>query len=190
MTLAEFGIIAEIISAIAVVATLAFLAFQIRHANNLAQMQTRAKMVEMVDGEMGRQIEDPELRALFSKPPPLPYEQVAKVYLSMVQIMRHREWEWYQVRSGAIAREDSEQVERECFEVAHIYLSYPRVALWWDKTGRHGFNADFVAALDLYCEGRPALRWDQSVMQVEEAFAAEIRAQVESAAKAAPPAAP
>lgn len=49
MTLADFGIIAEIVSAIAVVVMLGCLALQIAQANKMAPAKTRERMVEQLD---------------------------------------------------------------------------------------------------------------------------------------------
>ncbi len=82
MTLADFGIIAEIVSALAVLVTLVHLARQGNHANRLAQLQTREYMVEMAREELGIIIDDPELMLLLYRPTQLELEEAVKVTIT------------------------------------------------------------------------------------------------------------
>jgi len=171
MTLANFGIIAEIVSAIAVVLTLAYLTLQVSHANKLARMQTRERMVQMTAEELRIQIEVPELAVLLIKPAPLEAAEANMVYTLLVLAMRHREWEWYQAANGAIGKNDAEQVKRDCLEVASLWLAYPRARKFWDTTGRFGFNPQFVAEIDAHLERSQATPWVENAIANEAALA-------------------
>jgi hypothetical protein len=59
MTLAEFGIIADMVGAIAVMVTLGYLALQIVQANRMAHAKTRERMVEHGTGELYVLMNDP-----------------------------------------------------------------------------------------------------------------------------------
>ncbi len=155
MTLADIGIIAQIVSAIAVVATLAYLALQVSHSNRLAQMQTRQHMVQMANDELRIMIDDPEMARRFLKPAPLEFAEAHKLYSFVILALRHREWEWYQAHNGAIGKADAEQVKRDCFQVASLWLRYPRSRKFWETTGRFAFNPQFAAELDVYLDQNP-----------------------------------
>jgi hypothetical protein len=177
MTLADLGTIAEIVSAIAVVVTLAYLAVQVSHSNKLARMQTRERMVEMTEAELRILIDDPELTMLLIKPAPLEAMEANKVYNLLVLAMRHREWEWYQADNGAIGTADAEQVKRDCFEVASLWLAYPRAREFWDTTGRFGFNPQFVAEIDAHLEGRQPAPWVENAIAIETGLVAKQKQQ-------------
>lgn len=171
MTLADFGTIASIVSAAAVVVTLIYLARQVGHANKLAQMQTREQMVQMVNEELRILIDDPEMGRRFIKPGPLDFTDTIKLYNFLTLAIRHREWEWYQAHNGAIGKADAEQVKRDCFEVANLWLGYPRARAWWETAGRFGLNPQFAAEIDAYLEGRPHPRFVESLMELEAGMA-------------------
>jgi len=179
MTLTDFGIIAEIVSAFAVVMTLAYLALQVSHANKLARMQTRERMVQMTAEELKIQIEVPELALLLIKPAPLEAAEANMVYTLLVLAMRHREWEWYQAANGAIGKNDAEQVKRDCLEVASLWLAYPRARKFWDTTGRFGFNPQFVAEIDAQLERSQATPWVENAIANEAALAEDARQRAE-----------
>jgi len=170
MALANFGIIAEIVSAIAVVATLAYLALQVSHANKLARMQTRERMVQMTVEELRTLIDDPELTMLLIKRAPLEAAEAQKVYALLVLVMRHREWEWYQADKGAIGKADAEQVKRDCLEVASLWLAYPRARKFWETTGRFGFNPQFAAEMDAQLDGHQPAPWVENAIAIEAAL--------------------
>lgn len=173
MNLADLGIITEIVSALAVVVTLIYLARQVGHGNKLAQMQTRERMVEMTAAELRVLIDDPELNMLLMKPAPLSAVEANRVYTLLVLAMRHREWEWYQADNGAIGKTDAEQVKRDCLEVASLWLAYPRARKFWDTNGRFGFNPQFAAEIDAHLEGRQPALWVDNAIAIEAALAEE-----------------
>ena len=173
MTLANFGIIAEIVSAIAVVVTLAYLALQISHANKLAQMQTRQHMADSAQQELGLIISDPELVLNQLAPAPLPLVDMTRVANFLVLVIRQREWEWYQASNGAISAAAAEQVKRDCLEVAALFLGVRRARKWWEMTGRLAFNPQFVAELDAFLAGRPLIDHVAHLMAIEAALVEE-----------------
>ena len=180
MTLADFGTIAEIVSAFAVVVTLAYLAIQTRHANKLAQMQTRRHMADMVREELGIVISDPDVLLKLIAPPPLPPPDAARTANFLILIMRQREWEWYQAHNGAISAEAAEQVKRDCLEVAALFLDLRRARKWWEMTGRVGFNPRFVAEVDAFLEGRPFIDPLADYAAIETALVEEDKQQAAS----------
>lgn len=183
MTLADLGTIAEIVSAVAVVVTLAYLAIQVSHSNKLARMQTRERMVQMTAEEMRILIDDPELNMLLIKPAPLKAAEANKVYTLLVLAMRNREWEWYQADNGAIGKADAEQVKRDCLDVASLWLAFPRVREFWDTTGRFGFNPQFVAEIDAHLEERQPAPWVENAIAIEAGLVAKQRQRAGGAAR-------
>ncbi len=62
MTLSDFGIIANVLSAIAVLATLIYLSRQVTQGNLLAKAQARQRMVEQTNEELYTLANDAALR--------------------------------------------------------------------------------------------------------------------------------
>jgi hypothetical protein len=170
MTLADFGTIAEIVSAFAVVITLAYLAIQTRFANKLAQMQTRQHIADSAREELAVIIADPEVLLKCNAPPPISPADAARVANFLIMVIRQREWEWYQAANGAISAEAAEQVKRDCLEVAALFLDMKRARKWWEMTGRVGYNPQFVAELDAFLEGRSFLDPIADYMAIEAAL--------------------
>lgn len=161
MTLADFGTIAEIVSAIAVVVTLAYLSIQLRHANKTAHAQTRERMVEHGTGELYVLMNDQQLRECFAKRDPLTREEQGKLHFFLTSAMREREWEWFQAREELI-KADARQAYQS---VIAIHLGTERTRRWWHTVGRLGFHPEFVAEVDQFIDGREPITWFADVLE-------------------------
>jgi hypothetical protein len=151
MTLSEWGVIANVVSAFAVLATLFYLTLQVRQANRLARSQFRQRMVEQGNEELYVWMNDPGLRESFAKTTELTREEQGKMHFFLTAAMRAREWEWFQFRDGVV-RED---VYRAYHEVIALHLGSARTRHWWRTVGQTGFNPEFVAEVDAFLAGRP-----------------------------------
>ena len=160
MSISDFGSIGEILSAVAVVATLIYLSRQLKHGRMLARAQHRQRMVEQANEELYKWMSDPNLRDCFCKTTELSREEQGKLHYFLLAAMRQREWEWFQYRDGVIDK-DLYQAYRA---VIGLHLGIPRTRRWWSAVGRIGFNGDFVQEVDAFVEGRPPITYYEDIL--------------------------
>lgn len=160
MTINDLGSVANILSAIAVLATLIFLSVQVRQANMLARAQARERMVEQTNEELYQWMGDSMLRECFAKPELLTREEHGKVHYFLLAAMRQREWEWFQYKDGIIKQD----VYRAYQEVIGLHLGVPRTRHWWSTVGRVGFNPAFVAEVDALLADRPPITYFEDIL--------------------------
>lgn len=150
MTLNDIGAIANLLSAVAVLATLIYLALQMEQANRFARSQSRQRMMEQTQQELYVWMNNPDLRDAFLSATP-PAETQAKMHFFLLSAMRQREWEWFQYKDGIISKE----VYEAYHGVIALHLGLPRTRKWWESVGRIGFNATFVSEVDAFLSGQP-----------------------------------
>jgi hypothetical protein len=149
MSISDLGSIANLLSAVAVLATLVYLAIQVKQANLLARAQARQHMVAQANDELYTWMNDPALRACFTKDE-LSGDEQAKMHYFLLAAMRQREWEFFQFQDGVI----SVDVYQSYHEVIALHLGVPRTRRWWATVGRIGFDPHFIATVDAFLAGR------------------------------------
>src|SRR5690349_248982 len=150
MSLGDLGIIANLLSAIAVLGTLIYLSRQVKQGNLLAKSHARERMVEQTNEELYTLANDAQLRECFVKTTELTREEQGKLHFFLIAAMRQREWEWFQHRDGVI----EESVAKAYFGIIALHLGIARTRYWWSTIGRVGFTAEFVADVDRFIEDR------------------------------------
>ena len=163
MTLSDLGIIANLLSAIAVLGTLLYLSRQVKQGNLLAKAHARQRMVEQTNEELHTLATDAQLRECFVKTTEFSREEQGKLHFFLVAAMRQREWEWFQHRDGVI----EESVAKSYFEIIALHLGIPRTRHWWSTIGRIGFNSDFVAEVDRFIADRPPTTYFEDLMSFD-----------------------
>lgn len=135
--------IGEIIGAGAVVASLVYLAAQIRHANRSSQAQTSQSMIEMVRQEILSVAEPPEIWTAFTRDE-ISFEQKLKLHQWLVAAMRQREYEWISQNRGG--------TDPEMFEayagIIPVLLGTERTRRWWAYYGPILFDPGFQSFVD------------------------------------------
>ena len=134
------GAIGEIIGAAAVVATLGYLAIQMRQANLHAKSQVRQRMIEQTQDELYIAVSDPSIHELFVRDETLDPNEQVKLNAYLVSFMRQREWEWFQYEDGVIDKRAHESY----YAVIPLLLGTERTRRWWERVGKSGFDKGFV----------------------------------------------
>lgn len=163
MTFADLGAIANMLSAVAVLATLIYLARQVKQGNMLARSQARQRMVEQANEELYVWMNDADLRESFAQAAPLSREEQGKMHYFLLGAMRSREWEWFQWRDGVIEQD----VYCAYHEVIALHLGVPRSRHWWTTVGRIGFNPEFVAEVDAFLADKPFLSYFEDILSFD-----------------------
>ena len=144
--------LSEILSSVAIVITLIYLAIEITQNTDAIEGQTRQAVLDSAQAELTLLLDNPDLvRSLAS------LERLSETdsirldsYLSLS--LRSREFSWLQYKSGSI---DEAQWATE--EVVLIgILDSETARLWWQRIGRDVFGEEFVDFVDELISGNPA----------------------------------
>lgn len=155
----KWSAIAEVLSSVAIIATLIYLSIQTQQNADAIQANTRHAMIQTdVEVLMGALAEPGAVSAMTSESPTDDELRALEAYL--VALVRTREHQWFQYRSG--------QLDRPSFE-AYISgltsnLSFPRTRAWWNYVKYSYFDDEFVDAVDdsisstpINQDGRPTI---------------------------------
>lgn len=145
MKLERTAAIAEIVSSIAIVGTLAYLAIQSHQTNNMLVGNSRQAALEADVQLFSNALDNPDIMARILGHD---VEQVRNESL-LIQFMRTREYEWFQYQNGTL--------DRETFE-SHMtpvggWLSTEIGGSWWASYQRQ-FDPKFVAFVNAILKRR------------------------------------
>ena len=158
MTLEQLAYLAQIVGTVLVIASLVYVARQVKQGNRLARYQVRQAMMDKDLTSLQMEMANLEIPFSFSADDPS-REDLMKLHIFLIQLMRQREWEWFQVKDGII----DEDVYKTYHEVIAIVLGTPRTHAWWKGVGRMGLNPDFVSDVDgLLSERGMTSYWDET----------------------------
>ena len=177
MSLGEWAAFAEIISAIAVVVTLIYLAIQIKHSKESLDANTKAirgqaisDVTRNVHDQMHMLIQGHDVAAAFrrfateEKLNPTDAFLLDSV-LSAVFVARQNEY--FQWKQSLL----DDDVFSSLHHVILTCLGSPNGQHWWDNEGRRMFTPDFVAFVDDLCGENSAesfQAWKKAVRLGEE----------------------
>lgn len=141
----------EFVGAIAVVATLVYLAVQVRHSKesleaNTAALagQTRQAAMETATAELLQMTAMPEIAIALSGAKPLTDREHVQLDSFLAASMRGREFSWLQHKAGTI---DQLQWDTDV-AVLSVYMDSFLIRQWWNKLGRHYSGSGFVEFVD------------------------------------------
>ena len=140
MKLEKTAAIAEIVSSIAIVVTLAYLAIQ-------TQQNTRAinaGALQALFGSGQQELEflasNPDIEMLYWKES-LSAEESVRLSLSLIYTLRGKEHTWIQFNNGVIDRISLDSLNSPIPSI----LSSRRARMFWESTGQDEFEPGFVA---------------------------------------------
>ena len=143
MTLEQWANMGEIVAAVAVIISLAYLGVQVRQSNVLSKAQTSQSMVQMAQQEI-LCLRQPELWFAFSSDE-ITEEDKVNLNAFLTASMRQREYEWLSRKEGII---DAEMYESYAGAIV-IALGTERTRRWWKVNGHnHSFTPGFVEDVD------------------------------------------
>lgn len=148
MGLEQWASIGEIVGAVAVVASLIYLAIQIRQSNSLARAETRRVMMQMGLNELYKVADDPSTWELFAKEE-LSREERIRLHSMLLANLRQREYEWAEQQEGTI----DPNFAASYAGILTFVLGTERTRRWWNVHGHsHTFDAGFVDFVDQLLE--------------------------------------
>ena len=138
------GAIGEVVGAFAVVATLAYLAAQIRQNNKLLSSGSRQALVGNDVSSLTANIGQSHVFAKYISGEPLSAEDQFRLSFMFAIDLRNREFEYFQYKNGLLDEE--------------TWLSYRQVILlnhssdlgyrWWNEVGRNFVDPSFANQID------------------------------------------
>ncbi len=143
MTIQDLAALGELVAAVVVVITLAYLTIQVRQGNSLARAQTRQTMMEQTRAELYKLIDEPSILHCFTKEEALTPDEKVRFTSWLAAAMRQRQYEWWQYRSGVIDRATWQTYQRLIPE----HLGTQRAQKWW-QISTHFFEPGFVESVN------------------------------------------
>ena len=144
MKLEKLSALAELVAAIAIVITLAYLTIQVRQNTDALNAQSRQSVLTSAQTELLTSVDHPEMIVAISKSGPLTIEENIQLDAYLTASMRSREFSWLQFQNGLI---DEEQWTTELAVIRSI-MSAPRIRLWWTRLGRTYVSMEFATFVD------------------------------------------
>ncbi len=148
----KWSSIAEIISSIAILVTLAYLAIQTQQNTNQLKSQSRLGLFEMGVQEFPVWIEYPELTMfILDNDLEMNLEQKIRLDSLLILAISRREFAWFEFQAGIL---DQETWNAE-LETISLILGAERTRDWWNKIAKFNYDEDFASVISSTIEGKP-----------------------------------
>ena len=138
------GAVSEIIGAVAVVITLAYLAVQIRQSNALLRSESRQALVTNDVTSLSATLDHTDALVKYIGGVGLSEEEQLRISLMFTLDLRNREFEYFQYKHGLLD-EDAWLAYRHVIEINH---SSELGRKWWDDVGRRIVDPEFAKLVD------------------------------------------
>ena len=177
MPLDNFVAVAEIVSAIAVVVTLIYLAIQIKHSKESLDANTKAirgqaisDITRNVHDQMHMLIQGHDVAAAFQRfatEDSLGPQDAFLLDSVLSAVFVARQNEFFQWKQGLL----DEDVFRSLHHVILTCLGSPNGQHWWENEGQKMFTADFIEFVEKLCEessGESFQAWKRAIRLSDE----------------------
>ena len=144
MNISDLAVWGQLISSIAVLGTLVYLAIEIKQNTEALHTQTRQALLSGSQAELFQLVANPEINGNLVRREALSQDEYVRLHGWLTALMRAREFSWLQFRKGIIDK-DLWETEKG---VISINLSPHKAKLWWDEVGRYAYNPEFVRFVD------------------------------------------
>jgi hypothetical protein len=148
----KWASIAEIISSIAILVTLLYLAIQTEQNTEAINSQSRQSLAESAVFEQTIWMQYPQLSTyIVDNSAEMTFEEKVQLDSLMLLSLSRREFAFRQYQAGVL----NESVWNQESEVIALLLGTERTRSWWNTIGKSGFEEDFAIACDFIIQGRP-----------------------------------
>lgn len=151
MTMTDVAVFSQLLSSVAVLGTLIYLAVEIRQNTAAEHAATRLGITNASVVELFKLVDYPEISTGQHGDDPLTPEQAIRVNAWLLAAMRHMEYSWRQ-HKNRLAEGYYWEADRQ---VIRIVLGTPRTRSWWQEIGRQGFGPSFVEEVDSVLKDQP-----------------------------------
>ena len=140
MSLEYFANLAEVVGLILVVASLIYVAKQLRQNTNSIRAQSRQSVLTASQAELLVTIEQPSITISIGSSESLSEEEQVSIASYLFSIFRAREFAWLQHNNGVI---DDTQWNTE-LAVLLFFIDSQRVRDWWANVGQAAYGDEFT----------------------------------------------
>ena len=151
MTLAQWAYVGEIAAAIAVVASLIYVARQLHQNTEISRSGSRQALLTNDQASLQMAVENVDLFEALTKPDKLSFLEHSRFSYIWIVDMRNREHEYLQYKAGVLD-EESWQTYRK---ILLFSLGFERARKWWDSGVKEFFAPSFVEMVDDFIAGYP-----------------------------------
>ena len=142
---------AEILSSVAILLTLVYLAIEIQQNTDATQAEIRQAMLESDQQHLQLFIDDPELNLLWYKPE-LDDEERVRLSYFLITHLRMRENNWLQHETGMLDTATWEAYRGSLVAI----LASPQTRAWWENFGvERLFDARFLSLVNELIADQP-----------------------------------
>jgi hypothetical protein len=153
---------------IAVVAGIVFLAWEIQQNNHLLKSESRQALVTNDQESLLVAIDNVDIFQKLGQEEPLSQEDQYRVSFIYIVDLRNREFEYFQYQNGLL----DEETWLSYRNILVFNHSSPRGRAWWDKVGRTVVNTEFAAMIDTLLDESPIIdiydmagNWDEGLVK-------------------------
>ena len=144
MDLEKWSLVSEIVSSVAILVTLVYLAIQTRQSARAILANSRSVLLSGDLAVLQQSIDNPSVITARSKTSGHTQEELAQLESWLVALIRTREHHWFQYRDGLLDKE-----VWQAYRTAIPYvLSYPLERAYWNFVKHNFFDQGFVAEID------------------------------------------
>jgi hypothetical protein len=148
----KWASIAEIISSIAILLTLIYLAIQTKQNTDAINSQSRESLAESAVFEQTIWLQYPKLSTfIVDNSIQMTFEQKVQLDSLMLMSISRREFAFRQYKAGVL----NESVWNHEKEIIALLLGTERTRSWWVNIGKGGFEENFSNAVDLIIRDKP-----------------------------------
>lgn len=151
MNMEQLANLAEVIGVLLVIASLIYVAKQLRQTTEALYAQSRQSVLNSSQAELFALMNDSALAQSFAEGQDLSADENVRLHLYLSALVRAREFSWLQFRNGQI---DETQWATELVVMQNV-LGTKRTRRWWDKMGRYTFGAEFTNFVDTSIQDQP-----------------------------------
>lgn len=151
-SLSKWSSIAEIISSVAILVTLIYLAIQTQQNTEALRSQSRQELLASALEELPIWMEYPELTVfILDNSLEMTREQKIQLDSLMILALSKREFAWRQYETGNLDQE-TWTAERN---IVSLLVGTERLRDWWAHVGQYGRDPGFVEVVDELIESQP-----------------------------------
>ncbi len=136
----KWAALSEIVSSVAILVTLGYLAIQTQQNTVALNAESRTALWEAQMATLDHLIQNPSIMISWDQPEPLTDEQKVMLGNWLFEFIGHREYMWLQYQSGIV---DERTMETFITDVDQL-LVHRRLLDWWNKTSDFYFDPGFV----------------------------------------------
>jgi hypothetical protein len=144
MELEKWALVSEVVSSVAILATLFYLAIQTRQTARGILANSRSVLLSSDLLILQQSVDNPSLLTGRFKLTGHTPEQLAQMESWLIALIRTREHQWFQYRDGLL----DEKVWQSYRNAIPYVLSYPIERAYWDYVKHVFFDRGFVAEMD------------------------------------------